>query len=61
MTGVEFVGPSKRVLTGIPIHMFFTVGLLYLAGVGALVRDWQYLQLAVGIPSVFYIVYWWSV
>lgn len=59
MTGVEFVGPSKRVMTGIPIHMFFAVGLVYLAGVGALVRHWQYLQLAVAVPCIAYVFYWW--
>lgn len=60
LTGVEFVGPSKRVMTGIPIHMFFAVGLVYLAGVGALVRHWQYLQLAVAVPCIVYVFYWWQ-
>lgn len=58
---VEFVGPSKRVMTGIPIHMFFAVGLVYLAGVGALVRHWQYLQLAVAVPCIVYVFYWWII
>ncbi|XP_062566025.1 organic cation transporter protein-like [Saccostrea cucullata] len=58
---VEMVGPSKRVMTGIPIHMFFAVGLLYLAGVGALVRHWQYLQLAVAVPCAVYVLYWWVI
>ncbi|XP_078335241.1 organic cation transporter protein-like [Crassostrea virginica] len=58
---VEFTGPSKRVWTGIPIHMFFAVGLIYLAGVGALVRHWQYLQLAVSVPCVVFVFYWWVI
>jgi hypothetical protein len=30
--GLEYVGPSKRMLTGLPIHIFFAFGLLYIAG-----------------------------
>lgn len=59
--GLEMVGPSKRVWAGIVIHAFFALGLVYLAGVGYLLRDWQYISLAVAGPCVFYLSYWWVV
>jgi hypothetical protein len=40
-TGLEMVGPSKRNWAGIVIHMFFAVGLVYLAGMGYFLRDWK--------------------
>ncbi|XP_033740119.1 organic cation transporter protein-like [Pecten maximus] len=58
---VEMVGPSKRGVAGIPIHMFFATGLCYLSGAGYFLRNWQYIQLAVGIPCVFYLFYWWFI
>lgn len=57
--GLEMVGPSKRVWAGIVIHAFFALGLVYLAGAGYLLRDWQYISLAVAGPCVFYLSYWW--
>ncbi|XP_061177652.1 organic cation transporter protein-like [Saccostrea echinata] len=59
--GLEMVGPSKRVWAGIVIHVFFTIGLLYLAGVGYLLRDWQYISIAVAAPCALYLSYWWFV
>lgn len=59
--GLEMVGPSKRVWAGIVIHAFFALGLVYLAGAGYLLRDWQYISLAVAGPCVFYLSYWWIV
>ena len=56
--GLEMVGPSKRVWAGIVIHVFFAIGLLYLVGAGFLLRDWQYISLAIAGPCVFYLSYW---
>ncbi|KAK3097630.1 hypothetical protein FSP39_011541 [Pinctada imbricata] len=58
---VEFVGPSKRVMTGIPIHIFFAIGLVYLSLMGFLLRNWQYLQLSVAVPCIVYVFYWWII
>ncbi|KAJ8314567.1 hypothetical protein KUTeg_006717, partial [Tegillarca granosa] len=51
--GVELVGPTKRVWAGIPIHIFFAIGLVYLAGSAYLFRNWFYVQLTVAIPLCF--------
>ncbi|OWF47020.1 Organic cation transporter protein [Mizuhopecten yessoensis] len=59
--GLELVGPSKRIWAGIVIHIFFAIGLVYLAGVGYLLRHWKWIQLAVAIPCSFYMLYWWFI
>ena len=56
---MELVGPSKRMWAGIVIAYFFAAGLVILAGVGYLIRDWMYLELALSIPGVFFLIYWW--
>ena len=61
ITGLELVGPSKRVWTGILIHAFFAVGLCYLSGVSWLLRNWHLIQILVGGPCVLYLSYWWYV
>ena len=57
--GLEYVGPSKRMLTGLPIHIFFAFGLLYIAGMGYFLRNWFYVQLVVGVPFAVFLLYWW--
>ncbi|XP_052089051.1 organic cation transporter protein-like [Mytilus californianus] len=58
---LEYVGPSKRVLTGIPIHIFFAFGIMYIALMGYLLRNWFYVQLAVGAPFAVFLFYWWMI
>ncbi|XP_052089054.1 organic cation transporter protein-like isoform X2 [Mytilus californianus] len=58
---LEYVGPSKRVLTGIPIHIFFAFGIMYIALMGYLLRNWFYVQLAVGVPFGVFLFYWWMI
>ncbi|XP_022110856.1 organic cation transporter protein-like [Acanthaster planci] len=50
----EFVGPNRRVLVGIAMHGFFAAGLLLLSLFAYLIRDWRYLQLAIGAPAILY-------
>ena len=59
--GLELVGPTKRVLTGIPLHIFFTIGLTYIAGISYWLKDWHYIALACAIPTVLYLFHWWYV
>ncbi|XP_063404776.1 organic cation transporter protein-like [Mytilus trossulus] len=58
---LEYVGPSKRVLTGIPIHIFFSFGIMYIALMGYLLRNWFYVQLAVSAPFAVFLLYWWMI
>ncbi|XP_072021441.1 organic cation transporter protein-like [Amphiura filiformis] len=50
--GTEFVGPSKRTITGIGMQLFFTAGFLVLALLAFLIRDWFVLQLVISVPIV---------
>ncbi|XP_041463350.1 organic cation transporter protein-like isoform X1 [Lytechinus variegatus] len=48
--GTEFVGPSKRVIAGIVIMLFFSVGYMLLAVFAYFIRDWWILQLVITAP-----------
>ncbi|KAJ8300620.1 hypothetical protein KUTeg_022139 [Tegillarca granosa] len=41
--GMELVGPTKRAFTGLFIHIFFAIGLIYVSGIGYFVKQWQLL------------------
>ena len=58
-TGLEMVGPSKRNWAGIVIHMFFAVGLVYLAGMGYFFRDWKNVGISIAAPCILFLCYWW--
>ena len=58
-TALELVGPNKRVLAGTLIHAFFTLGLLYQSGAAYFLKHWQWIDLAIAAPLVFYIAYFW--
>ncbi|XP_041369552.1 organic cation transporter protein-like [Gigantopelta aegis] len=57
--GMELVGPTKRTYVGLVIEFFWCIGLIILAGVAYLIRDWRYLQLSLTLPVVFFFAYWW--
>ncbi|XP_046326574.2 organic cation transporter protein-like [Haliotis rufescens] len=59
--GLEIVGPSKRVWTGIMIEVFFAIGMTMLSGVAYFIRDWHTLELAMSIPVAFFLIYWWVI
>ena len=57
--GLEVVGPSKRIWTGMFVQVFFAIGEMYLALVAYLIREWKWINLACAIPCVIYLTYWW--
>ena len=57
LTGMEYVGPSKRIWTGNVIHIFGVTGQMYLVLMSYLLRDWKKIQLSIGLPCVVYIIY----
>lgn len=59
--GIEIVGPSKRRYTGINFEFFFASGFVILALLAYLIRNWQYLELALSMPTIFYMLVWYYV
>ncbi|XP_076466187.1 organic cation transporter protein-like [Babylonia areolata] len=57
--GMEMVGPSKRVFAGTFIEVMWCVGLFLLLPIAYLVRHWRYLEIALSVPSVVLLAYWW--
>ncbi|XP_060081316.1 organic cation transporter protein-like [Ylistrum balloti] len=59
--GVELVGPSKRKYTGLVAEYFFSIGLVILAGVSFLVRDWFIINIICSAHAALFIFYWWLI
>ncbi|XP_054752662.1 organic cation transporter protein-like [Lytechinus pictus] len=56
IVGTEFVGPSKRNVTGIMFVVPFAIGYVLLAGIAYFVRYWRTLELICASPALIYIV-----
>ncbi|XP_034231306.1 carcinine transporter [Thrips palmi] len=56
---LELVGPNYRSFVTVMTCLFYTLGLILLAGVTYLVRNWVSLALATSLPFLFYFIYWW--
>ncbi|XP_046592505.1 organic cation transporter protein isoform X1 [Neodiprion lecontei] len=58
---LEMVGPKKRLVAGVGCQLFFTTGYILVAGFAYHITDWRYLQIAITIPSLAFLVYWWFI
>ncbi|XP_014203882.1 organic cation transporter protein isoform X2 [Copidosoma floridanum] len=58
---LEMVGPQKRLIAGVGCQLFFTTGYIMTAGFAYYITDWRMLQLALTIPSVAFLLYWWFI
>ncbi|KAK6169539.1 hypothetical protein SNE40_020577 [Patella caerulea] len=58
---MELVGPSKRSRSGVVMMLFWCIGLFLLGLLAYFIRDWSNLQLAVSIPIVFLLSFYWIV
>ncbi|XP_076976888.1 solute carrier family 22 member 1 [Tamandua tetradactyla] len=57
----EFVGSGYRRTVAILYQMAFAVGLVLLAGVAYAIPHWRWLQLAVSLPTLLCVLYYWCV
>lgn len=58
---LEMVGPKKRLVAGVGVQLFFTVGYILTAAFAYYITNWRMLQVALTIPSIGFLVYWWFI
>lgn len=58
---MEMVGPSKRLFAGIFVMMFFSVGFMLTALFAYFVHDWRWLQIALTLPGLIFMSYYWII
>ncbi|XP_059171464.1 organic cation transporter protein-like isoform X2 [Physella acuta] len=56
--GIELVGLSKRTNAGMITQLAFSTGVVSLAGLAFLIRDWQYLLVAITAPLIIFYFMW---
>lgn len=59
--GMELVGPSRRLVAGVLTGLFFALGQIVLGALAYFIRDYQHLQLAISLPALIFVAYWWIV
>lgn len=55
----EFVGLDYRRMVAIMYQVFFTVGLVLLAGLAYAIPHWRWLQLALSLPTFLFLLNYW--
>ncbi|GAB1868195.1 Organic cation transporter protein [Camponotus japonicus] len=58
---LEMVGPKKRLIAGVGVQLFFTIGYLLTAAFAYYITNWRMLQVALTIPSIVFLLYWWFI
>ncbi|KAJ9601405.1 hypothetical protein L9F63_000429, partial [Diploptera punctata] len=58
---MEMVGPSKRLYAGVICQFFFSTGYILTAAFAYFIKDWRMLQLALSLPGIVFLSYWWFV
>jgi len=59
---MEMVGPKYRVIAGTLCQYYYTFGYIVMAGIAYFLNDnWQLLQIALTLPCILFVSYWWIV
>ncbi|XP_050466688.1 organic cation transporter protein [Cataglyphis hispanica] len=58
---LEMVGPKKRLVAGVGVQLFFTTGYILTAGFAYFITNWRMLQIALTVPSIAFLLYWWFI
>ncbi|XP_016944470.4 organic cation transporter protein [Drosophila suzukii] len=58
---LEMVGSSYRLFAGVAMQMFFSVGFMLTAGFAYFIHDWRWLQIALTLPGLLFICYYWII
>uniref|UniRef100_U5ETI5 Putative synaptic vesicle transporter svop n=1 Tax=Corethrella appendiculata TaxID=1370023 RepID=U5ETI5_9DIPT len=56
---MEMVGPEARLFAGVICMMFFSVGYMMVAGFAYFINEWRTLQIALTLPGLLFMCYWW--
>ncbi|XP_064619847.1 organic cation transporter protein-like [Lineus longissimus] len=57
--GMEIIGPNKRMIAGILMGAFFTIGYVLITPFAYIFRNWRHMQIGLSVPSLFLVFYWW--
>lgn len=58
---LEMVGPKTRMFAGVACQMFFTTGYIMTALFAYYIRNWRWLEIAVSLPGLLFISYYWFI
>ena len=59
VSGMEFVGPSKRMWAGLVSGFFNVAGFVILSGIAYWIKDWKYIAITVSVSYLIYFPYFW--
>lgn len=58
---MEMVGPSRRLFAGVAVMMFFSAGYILTAGFAYFFTDWRIFQIAITLPGLVFMCYYWFI
>ncbi|XP_064636407.1 organic cation transporter protein-like isoform X2 [Lineus longissimus] len=59
--GTELVGPSHRKFTAFCVQGAYSIGYMILPGLAYFIRSWKWLEIAISLPAIFFLSYYWFV
>lgn len=55
------VGKESRMVAGVVFMMFFSAGYMIMGSFAYFIRDWRWLQVALTVPGILFLSYWWFI